>query len=50
MGSGAEPAISVFEDRYKPDMEMEEAKQLVRDAVTAGIFCDLGSGSNVTCA
>ncbi|XP_035285287.1 proteasome subunit beta type-10 [Anguilla anguilla] len=47
MGSGAEPAISVFEDRYKPDMEMEEAKQLVRDAVTAGIFCDLGSGSNV---
>ncbi|KAF3848685.1 hypothetical protein F7725_015182 [Dissostichus mawsoni] len=26
---------------------LEEAKQLVREAITAGIFCDLGSGSNV---
>ncbi|XP_036411012.1 proteasome subunit beta type-10 [Megalops cyprinoides] len=47
MGSGAAAAISVFEDRYRPDMELEEAKQLVRDAIAAGIFCDLGSGSNV---
>lgn len=29
------------------DLKLEEAKQLVRDAITAGIFCDLGSGSNV---
>lgn len=27
--------------------QLEEAKQLVRDAICAGIFCDLGSGSNV---
>ncbi|XP_069047561.1 proteasome subunit beta type-10 [Lepisosteus oculatus] len=47
MGSGAASAIAVFEDRYKQDMELEEAKQLVRDAIVAGIFCDLGSGSNV---
>ncbi|KAK5851604.1 hypothetical protein PBY51_023146 [Eleginops maclovinus] len=53
MGSGAAAAVSVFEDRFKPNMEMisscrsEEAKQLVRDAIAAGIFCDLGSGSNV---
>lgn len=47
MGSGAAAAISVFEDRYKPNMELEEAKALVRDAIAAGIFCDLGSGSNV---
>lgn len=47
MGSGAAAAVSVFEDRFKPNMELEEAKQLVRDAITAGIFCDLGSGSNV---
>ncbi|XP_048850015.1 proteasome subunit beta type-10 [Brienomyrus brachyistius] len=47
MGSGAAAAISVFEDRYKPEMQLEEAKTLVRDAITAGIFCDLGSGSNV---
>ncbi|KAM4630149.1 proteasome subunit beta type-10 [Polymixia lowei] len=47
MGSGAESAVSVFEDRFKQNMELEEAKQLVRDAIVAGIFCDLGSGSNV---
>ncbi|KAA8578836.1 hypothetical protein FQN60_003445 [Etheostoma spectabile] len=39
--------MAVFEDRYKPDMEEEEAKQLVRDAIAAGIFNDLGSGSNI---
>ncbi|KAM3600380.1 uncharacterized protein V6R79_022557 [Siganus canaliculatus] len=47
MGSGAAAAVSVFEDRFKPNMELEEAKQLVKDAILAGIFCDLGSGSNV---
>ncbi|XP_018609875.1 proteasome subunit beta type-10 [Scleropages formosus] len=47
MGSGAAAAMSVFEDRYKPNMELKEAKTLVRDAIAAGIFCDLGSGSNV---
>lgn len=47
MGSGAAAAVSVFEDRFKPNMELEEAKTLVRDAIAAGIFCDLGSGSNV---
>ncbi|KAM9306205.1 proteasome subunit beta type-10 [Pholidichthys leucotaenia] len=47
MGSGAAAAVSVFEDRFKANMELDEAKQLVRDAIAAGIFCDLGSGSNV---
>jgi len=28
-------------------MEREEAMQLVRDAIAAGIFNDLGSGSNI---
>lgn len=28
-------------------VKLDEAKTLVRDAITAGIFCDLGSGSNV---
>ena len=28
-------------------MQEEEGKQLVRDAIAAGIFNDLGSGSNV---
>ncbi|XP_058867003.1 proteasome subunit beta type-7-like [Acipenser ruthenus] len=47
MGSGSASAMAVFEDRYKPNMELEEAQRLVQDAITAGIFCDLGSGSNV---
>jgi 20S proteasome subunit beta 2 len=47
MGSGSLAAMAVFEDRYKPDMNEQEAKELVADAIRAGIFNDLGSGSNV---
>jgi len=47
MGSGSLAAMSVFEDRYKPNMEKQEAMTLVRDAVASGIFNDLGSGTNV---
>lgn len=47
MGSGDLPALAVFEDRYKPNMTEQEARQLVRDAISAGIMNDLGSGSNV---
>jgi len=47
MGSGTLAAMSVLESRWVPDMEEEDAKQLVRDAIRAGIFNDMGSGSNV---
>lgn len=47
MGSGSLAAMAVFEDRYKPDLSEEDGKQLVADAIRAGIFNDLGSGSNV---
>lgn len=47
MGSGTLAAMSVLETRWVPDMEEEDAKQLVRDAIRAGIFNDMGSGSNV---
>lgn len=47
MGSGSLAAMAVFESRFKEDMEEIEAVQLVRDAIKAGIFNDLGSGSNV---
>lgn len=47
MGSGSLAAMSVFETRYVEDMNEEDAVKLVRDAVRAGIFNDLGSGSNV---
>lgn len=47
MGSGCLAAMSVFESRWKPEMEEEEGKKLVRDAIAAGVFNDLGSGSNI---
>ena len=47
MGSGSLAAMAVFESRFTEDMEEEAATQLVKDAVRAGIFNDLGSGSNV---
>ena len=47
MGSGSLAAMAVLESRYRPGMTREEGKALVRDAVAAGIFNDLGSGSNV---
>ncbi|KAI9296541.1 proteasome subunit beta type-7 [Neoconidiobolus thromboides FSU 785] len=47
MGSGSLAAMSVFESRYKANLEKQEAIELVSDAIKAGIFNDLGSGSNV---
>ncbi|KAI8370787.1 proteasome subunit beta type-7 [Choanephora cucurbitarum] len=47
MGSGSLAAMSIFESKWKPDMNREEAIQLVQEAIEAGIFNDLGSGSNV---
>ncbi|KAF9934874.1 Proteasome subunit beta type-7 [Modicella reniformis] len=47
MGSGSLAAMSVFESRYKPGLSREEGIELVKDAIEAGIFNDLGSGSNV---
>lgn len=47
LGSGQAAAIAVLEDQFKPNMKLEEAKKLVTDAITAGITCDLGSGSGV---
>ncbi|KAH0519122.1 Proteasome subunit beta type-7 [Microtus ochrogaster] len=84
MGSGSLAAMAVFEDKFRPDMEVcricglraqnpdkqhmnsvfisdldpnasvpatgaqeEEAKKLVSEAIAAGIFNDLGSGSNI---
>ncbi|KAG8229726.1 hypothetical protein J437_LFUL007901 [Ladona fulva] len=47
MGSGSLAAMAVFESNWKPNMTEEEGKILVRNAIAAGIFNDLGSGSNV---
>jgi len=47
MGSGTLPAMSVLETSWKKDMEEEDAKQVVRHAIRAGIFNDMGSGTAV---
>lgn len=50
MGSGSLAAMSVFETQWKRDMTREEAIKLTSDAILAGIWNDLGSGSNVDVA
>lgn len=47
MGSGSLAAMSVFETGYREDMGEAEAVELVKEAILAGVFNDLGSGSNV---
>lgn len=46
MGSGSLAAMSVFESGWRSDMLEAEAVALVQRAIGAGIFNDLGSGSN----
>ncbi|KAL6303687.1 proteasome subunit [Sparassis latifolia] len=47
MGSGSLAAMAVFEHGWRPNMERQDALNLVTLAISAGIFNDLGSGSNV---
>ncbi len=47
MGSGSLAAMAVFESGYADEMEEKDAVDLVAAAIRAGIFNDLGSGSNV---
>jgi len=39
--------MAVFESRWRPNMTREEGIAIVSAAIQAGIFNDLGSGSNV---
>jgi 20S proteasome subunit beta 2 len=47
MGSGSLAAMGVLETKYKDNLSQQEAVDLAKDAIEAGIFHDLGSGSNV---
>ena len=47
MGSGSLAAMAVLERGYKRDLTEQEAIDLIKDSIRAGIFNDLGSGSNV---
>lgn len=47
MGSGSINAYAEMEHGFKDNLTIEEGKQLVIKAISAGIIYDLGSGSNV---
>ncbi|EER23919.1 proteasome component, putative [Coccidioides posadasii C735 delta SOWgp] len=47
MGSGSLAAMSVFETMWTPNLNKDQAIVLASEAIKAGIFNDLGSGSNV---
>lgn len=47
MGSGMLAAMSVLEMRYEEGMSVEQGKELIADAISAGVFNDLGSGGNI---
>ncbi|QLL30710.1 hypothetical protein HG536_0A05250 [Torulaspora globosa] len=47
LGSGSLAAMAVLESKWKQDLTKEEAIKLASDAIEAGIWNDLGSGSNV---
>lgn len=47
LGSGSLAAMAVLETHWKPEMSRDEAVKLVASAIEAGIWNDLGSGSNV---
>ncbi len=47
MGSGSLAAGGILETKYKDGMTEKEAMDLAIEAIEAGIFYDLGSGSNV---
>ncbi|CAG8587281.1 11450_t:CDS:2 [Paraglomus brasilianum] len=49
-GSGSLAAISIFESQWRENMERDEAIELVKEAIKAGIFNDMGSGSSVDVA
>ena len=50
MGSGSLAAMAVFEAKWKAGLSRQDAIDLVCEAIEAGIFNDLGSGSNVDVA
>jgi 20S proteasome subunit beta 2 len=47
MGSGSLAAMGVLETKFKDGLTEQDTIDLVKDAIEAGIFNDLGSGSNV---
>ena len=49
LGSGSLAAMGVLDSEFKEGMSEEDAKALCIKAIEAGVYHDLGSGSNVDC-
>ena len=47
MGSGSLAAMAMFETKWQKNLTKDQALELCSEAIQAGIFNDLGSGSNV---
>jgi 20S proteasome subunit beta 2 len=47
LGSGSMAAMAVLESKWRTNLTKEDAMDLCAQAIEAGIFNDLGSGSNV---
>jgi 20S proteasome subunit beta 2 len=47
MGSGSLAAMAIYEAGFQDNMNQEDAVNLVRASIQAGVDNDLGSGSNV---
>ena len=47
MGSGSLAAMAVLESGFREGLTEDEAQALVMKAIEAGVYHDLGSGSNV---
>lgn len=47
IGSGQYSAMGIMESHWRPDMAEDEARELIVDAVSAGIEHDLTSGSSI---
>jgi len=47
MGSGSLAAVSILETNYKENMDVEDAVNLVRSAIRAGVMNDMGSGGHI---
>ncbi|CCF57521.1 hypothetical protein KAFR_0C05300 [Kazachstania africana CBS 2517] len=47
LGSGSLAAMAVLESKWRADISKDEAIELASEAIEAGIWNDLGSGSNV---
>jgi len=47
LGSGSLAALSILENYYKDGLELKNAVKIVKEAVLAGIYSDMGSGGNI---